>query len=302
MQHRFRLLVFFLAVLLLAGILPLSVSANHPAPRFDLNFILTDLPEDTVYVDLLIPLPVSDPKYAELVEENLTEDITPQSDIVSYCTDEFRSYTYHYRNAKSEIEVYENRFVSFCTDLDWKDFVDHRDDIYDRVKIRLAMLDQEGSIIKVSPTFELRTERFLASMIGVFDYNASTDEFEVREKSSVGTWIIYIFLCAGCLLFTVIIEMCVAACFRLSGFREVIKRTNIVSQILMHSAYVLLYAIFTHNYLLDMLILEVLVYTGEFIFYRHVMWSVPAKKCFAYTITANTASLVLGVLLMGVFV
>ncbi len=302
MIKRNRLLTIVLTMLLLVCLLPLSVSANSPAPSFDICFILTDLPKDTVYVDLLIPLPVTDPMYAELVEENLSESITAQSDIVAYCADEFRSYTYHYRNAKSEMEVYENRYVTFCTVDVWESAGDHREDIYDRGSIRLAMLDKEGTILKVSPILELRTEHFLTNMIGIFDYNAATDEFEVREKTSIIAWIVYISLCVICLLLTVVVEGLVAEVFRLKGFLHLIRRTNIISQILMHSAYVLLYAIFTHNYLLDMLILEVLVYTGEYLFYRHAMWSIPAKKCFAYTITANTASLILGVLVMGIFV
>lgn len=300
MKQRIRLFTLFLIALMVLVPLTLTASANSPGPSLGICFVLTDLPKDTAYVDLLIPLPVTDPMYVDLVEGNLVGEITPQSEIISYCSDQFRSYTYHYRNAQSTIEVKESRYVDFFVNDDWEDFPDHRRDVYDRGDIRLAMLDREGSILKVSPTLELRTEGFLTSMIGIFDYNASTDEFMVREQTSAVAWIVYISLCTLCLLLTVFTEGLVAVCFRLQGFRETIQRTNIVSQILMHSAYILLYAFFTHNYLLDMLILEILVFTGEFLYYRHVMWSIPVKKCFAYTVTANTASLIFGVLLLGV--
>lgn len=294
------LLALWLSVILLLGILPLSASANSPGPAIGNCFIVTDLPENTVYVDLLIPLPVSDPMYVDLVRENLSEHISPQSDIVAYCEDGFRSYTFHYRNAQSIIEVNDQENVLFFTNDSRKDLDDHREDVYNRGSIRLAMLDQDGSIIKVSPTLVLRAKGFLSSMIGIFDYNARTDEFKVREETSVIAWIVYISICIISLLLTVFTEGLVADCFRLKSFREHIKYTNIVSQILMHTSYVLLYVFFCHNYLLDMLILEALVYIGEFLFYRRVMRRIPAKKCFAYTVAANTASLMLGALLIGI--
>lgn len=300
MYKRNRLFVLILIAILVLGTLPLTAAANSPGPSIGIGFVLTDLPKGTVYVDLLIQLPASDPMYVDLVEENLSENITPQSDIVSYCEDSFRSYTYHYRNAQSLIEVQENRYVYFFTNDAWEDYSDHREDVYSRGKIRLAMLDRKGAILKISPTFELRAEGFLSNMMGIFDYNAGTDEFEVREETSVIAWIVYISICVLCLLLTVFTEVLVAVCFRLKDFLDIIKRTNIVSQILMHSTYVLLYAFFTHNYLLDMLILEVLVYTGEFFYYRHRIFGISAKKCFVYTVTANTASLILGVLLLGI--
>lgn len=299
MKYKVRRLFLLLTAILVLGVLPLAAFANSPGPTFGVSFILSDLPQGTVYVDLLIPLPDSDPMYTDLVEENLSENITPQSEIVSYCSDEYRSYTFHYQNAKSKIEVEGYKYVHYFTGDGWENLVNHREDVYSRGKIRLAMLDKDGSILKVSPTFELRTEGFFTKMIGTFDYNARTDEFTVREETSLIAWIVYISLCALCLLLTVVTEELIAVCFRLKGFRGIIRRTNIVSQILMHTAYVLLYALFSHNYLLNTLILEVLVYTGELLYYRHVMWGIPAKKCFAYTVTANTASLIIGVLLLG---
>lgn len=300
MKNKRRLITLLLAAILALGFLPVTAAANSPGPSLGIGFILTDLPKDTAYVDLLIPLPVTDPMYVDLVEENLTGEITSRSEIISYCSDQFRSYTFHYRNAKSSIEVKESRYSRFFVNDSWEDIPEHRTDVYNRGNVRLVMLDREGSILKVSPTLELRTKGFLSSMIGIFDYNASTDEFVVREKTSVIAWLVYISLCAFCLLLTVFTEGLIAGCFRLQGFRETIKCTNIVSQILMHSAYVLLYAFLSHNYLLDMLILEVLVFTGEFLYYRYVMWSISAKRIFAYTVTANTASLILGVLVLGV--
>lgn len=299
MKRSGRILSVILAAMVLLCIAPLRVSANSPGPSIGICFVLTGLPKDTVYVDLLIQLPDSDPLYVDLVEDNLSGGITAQSEIVSYCEDSFRSYTYHYRNAQSLIEVQEYRYVHFFTNDAWEDYSGHREDVYSRGKIRLAMLDREGDIIKVSPTFELRTDGFLSDMIGIFDYNAVTDEFEVREQTSVIAWFVYICLCVLCLLLTVAAEILVAVLFRMKDFLDIIKRTNIVSQILMHSLFVLLYAFVSSNYLLNMLILEVLVYTGEFIYYSKTIWGISAKKCFVYTVTANTASLILGILLLG---
>lgn len=79
---------------------------------------------------------------------------------------------------------------------------------------------------------------------------------------------------------------------------RLILRTNVVSQILMWLAYILLNSFLKLDRIWAVVILEVLIYTGEFLFYWRKMHEVSWIKCLLYTITANTASLLLGLLIL----
>ena len=50
-------------------------------------------------------------------------------------------------------------------------------------------------------------------------------------------------------------------------------------------------------YLVETMILELMVYTGEFFLYRWRFRTVPLRRILVYTVVANTVSLLLGILL-----
>lgn len=76
-------------------------------------------------------------------------------------------------------------------------------------------------------------------------------------------------------------------------------RVNVVSQILMHTLYITFYSLIFWRYTAALILLELLVYAGEFICYRFwLMRDIPAKKCLIFVVIANTASLVLGMLML----
>ena len=139
-------------------LLPVQVFANSPPPPEWFTAELRNLPKGTAYVDLLIYLPESDPHYTELEEANIPEGFSARAEIVTYCLDDFRSYTFHYRDAKSAIDVRNTDRAYFCFDNPSGNLIPeenirygHMDDIKARGKIRLAMLDAQGNIIHISP-------------------------------------------------------------------------------------------------------------------------------------------------------
>lgn len=106
----------------------------------------------------------------------------------------------------------------------------------------------------------------------------------------------YIFLAICGLVFTVIIEVAVAGMLRKYGhFGELVAKTNILSQVLMHCINLLLNPILYQYAFLLLVILESLVYVTEFFVYRHKMQGVPLKSIWIYTVMANTLSLLAGV-------
>lgn len=74
--------------------------------------------------------------------------------------------------------------------------------------------------------------------------------------------------------------------------------TNVITQIVMWVTYIPLVIYGRIDHILVVVILEILIYLSELLVYRKWMKEVRLVKCLAYTVTANTASLLLG-LLMG---
>ena len=94
-------------------------------------------------------------------------------------------------------------------------------------------------------------------------------------------------------------EWLVSLAFRFDHRNDrLILWTNVVSQLLMWLVYILLYNFLKLDRIWIIIILEVLVYAGEFLFYWKKMHEASWLKCLIYTITANTASLVLGLLIL----
>ncbi len=303
MNRNKRMSVLLLAVVLLLCILPLPASANSPGacPWYEIE--LSNLPEGTANVDLLIKLKKTDKKYVDLVEENLPETFDENAQIITYCDGNYRSYTFHYKDALSEIGVGKTnvKFFAIGARVESNENVryDHADEIYQRGEIKLAMLDADGNILKVSPPLSLGQETFMFVPTGGFTYDGRTDEFTATGFVSSFGWIMYIALAALSLVLTCWVEKLIASPFGLKErYRKLIGRTNIVSQVLMHLGYVVFYSVIFWKYTYATLFLEICVYAGEFFFYSWRMKDVSRRKCLAYTLTANTASLVLGLLIL----
>ena len=282
-------------------LLPLPVSANSPPPKdfFDVQF--SNLPEGTVYLDLLVYLPESDPYYTPLEEANLPEGISPDAQIVTYCQEDFRSYTFHYRDAKSVIAVKGTKTVTYFFDntvYGSNIRYQHLDDVLAKGEIRLAMLDSEGNILRISPIFRLETRKFMGYLKRDFVYNAADDTLQIEEGINTFGYVLYVFLAGVGFLLTWLVEWLVSVLMGLQDKAEV-RKVNLVSQTLMHILYIAFYSLIFWRYTAALILLELLVYAGEFICYRFwLMRDIPAKKCLIFVMIANTASLVLGMLML----
>ena len=107
----------------------------------------------------------------------------------------------------------------------------------------------------------------------------------------------FIVLCG--IVITCFCEWLVSLLFRLDHRNSrLILWTNVVSQILMWLAYILLCGLFRLEHIWVVVILEVLVYAGEFLVYWRKMHEVSWIKCLLYTGAANTASLLVGLLIL----
>lgn len=308
MERWRRIFACLLAAVWIMGVLPLTASANSPGISPWDVFSFENLPEGTVYVDLLIPISEKDPKYTALMEGNLPGNWSESTPIVTYCEEGYRSYTFHYQDASSDIRVNGFGTVTFFNDNSSPQYdggvrYEHADEIAARGDIKLALLDKNGEILKISSKFSLKPREFMTYFYGIFSYDAAADVFEVnRYFNGMGCILYAIFALLGMLL-TCFTERQIAGLFGLKKqYGRLIRWTNVVSQLLMHLSYVLFYSLIFWRYTYATVILEILVYVGEFLFYRRKMKDVSREKCLAFTLTANTASLLLGLLFITVFI
>ena len=300
MKHILRCFCILLCVVAMAAfVLPMSASANGAVPSLWYAVYLENLPEGTAYVDLLIPLEESDPHYYAGLS-NSSVGFSPEAEIMTYCEDGYRSYTFHYADAKSRITP--ERFLGestlcvtfFESDLSAPNAYTHLEDVESRKWIRLAILDADGNILKVSEKCDLRVG-FFSYSLNSFSYDGLSNTLEM--ETSVSAWSVLVFLLMSIvgIIVTCIVERHVAWPFGLGrNYGGTILATNILSQIAMRAASALLYGWVIKSYIVNLILLESVVYAGEYLFYRKKMRDVSQKRVLFYVITANTASLLLG--------
>ena len=238
--------------------------------------------------------------YTELERRNVPSSFSDTAEIFSYCKDGFRSYTFHYKNARSVMKPDDENRVSYFAEIDDDYFLDtiqreHMEDVEKRGQIRLAMLDESGNILKVSPKLWVNTKDVFEFNLGDFYYNGATDTWKSdTHVSALGVTLYTIVSMIGVAL-TCFVEWVVSCAFRLSkDYGKLVLTTNFVSQVVMRIGFVLLYGVVFWKYSQIVFLLEIAVYLGEYIWYRISMREITQKKILLYTIIANTASLILG--------
>jgi len=301
MKDKRRLLALFFTVLLMLGALPLTAYANSPEPAPYYTFYLTNLPAGTEYVDLLIHLPESDEMYTQLITENIPKSFSQDAGILAYHEEDYRSYTFYYRDALSLIRIGSSGYVCFFTDSEtqWDEIhirFEHASDIDQRGPVKLAMLDAAGNILQISRPLDLTNVSKFSYRLGDFYYDAATGELEIKhiENNELDPPNHYIVSAVIGILLTCLLEWFTGCVYELGHHRWLIVGTNVVSQILMRLAYAAFYLYSTWRYSTITFVLEGFVYLGEFLWYRWRMRDTSWKTVLVFTIAANTLSWVLG--------
>ena len=113
-------------LLMLACALYIPAAANAPAPPDFLHVDIRNVPDNAVYADLLIKIAEEDKNYTPINDTNAAEyAFAADAPIVAYAEEGFRSFTFHYRGARSNIWINKWQsygFVDFCTSADMEVF------------------------------------------------------------------------------------------------------------------------------------------------------------------------------------
>lgn len=271
-------------LLVSVSFLPLQAYANGPVPMPVLCFYLQDLPSGTAYVDLAVCAPKSE---ITQLAQNPPEGLSNDCPLVRGEYEEYVSYSFRVKGAESNIVPDEDGCVSFS----------HEGEIPEWGKVCLIMADSSGNILKISQPFDISPKGLFEFSLNTFEYNAAMDTLQMDTHVSAFAALVYILISIAGIILTCGVEWIVGKLFDLTRLvGKLILVTNMVSQIIMRILFVILYSILP-QYVLVMVILEVLVYVGEFAVYRLKVDYISMKKCALYVVIANTASLFLGILL-----
>lgn len=290
------IMALILPLFMILFILPFPVSANGPVPSPWYSIEIVNPPEEMAYVDLLIYLPTDDPMYVELNTELLPDGFAENAEIITYCENNYCSYTFHYNNALSVIDPNAQSIVTFFADDMRNDArFSHADDIAQRGDIRLAILDANGNILKVSPLLPQNSNKFLAYSLGSFRYDVQKDHWEVDAAISSWGFILYLIISVAGVMLTCFLETTISCLFRMDkDERRIVLLTNLVSQITMRIAFMVFYSYVFWKYAYAVIVLELAVYVAEYLVYCRTMPQMTWKRRVAFVICANTASLLLG--------
>ena len=303
MKKTRRIFAVFFLLFLVAAWLPLVASANSPMPADHLSVRVNNVPAEAKYADLLIRLPEDDPNYVSFQSNGPVQEPSQAAQLVNYCEDGFRSFTFHYRNAASDFQLTshiaynpgDHCYAYFCRGSEYREFLTQYETLLrDYRDIKIVLLDENFSILQVSRLGALPEDKFYLSYYGDVIFDAATGEVTADTGYNFFGLILAAFLSVELLILSIGIEVALAPIFRLRGKQVLtVFLTNLATQISMR----LLYLFLPLPYLVETMILELMVYTGEFFLYRWRFRTVPLRRILVYTVVANTVSLLLGILL-----
>ena len=276
----------------------LPASANAPGPAAYLTVTLSNLPDNAVYADLLIRISPDDPNFAETQSNDYLNADSKSTEIVDYSEDGFRSFTFHYKNARSNIKIahYDELFyVDFCDGLEYQDYLTQYEDLRSHYRdIKIALLDKDFNIIVVSEAIQLPKEDGVFVFDGMIHYDFHTNSIDFERRMNLYSVIFGGFFSILIMLSSVGVETLLAFFFKFKGNQVLtILAVNVCSQIIMR----ILYFALPFTYFVETVILEILVYAVEFLIYKKKFKQVSTREIAGYTTVANTWSLILGILL-----
>jgi hypothetical protein len=284
-------------LLIFAFSLPTVVFANAPAPADHLTVALANIPDNAVYVDLLIKISQDDANFIDFQPNDYADSISESSEIVTYSQDGYYSFTFHYKDSKSNIKIdhyYDDLdCVKFCEGLEYNEYLTQYESLLNNYNdVKIALLDKDFNIITVSNAAKLPEVNNLYNFYGEINYDFTDNKIDV-DISKNYYFIVFggIFL-IGIMSMSIGTEILVSLLFGFRGKRLlIILLTNTCTQIIMR----LLYLVLPFTYLIETIILEIMVYVTEFLVYKKYLKQEKTTTIGWYTVIANTLSLMLGI-------
>ena len=306
-----RMLLFWIT---LAGGLWLCAGvgmANSPAAARSIVIYPDNVPEEAVFLELLIPMTRDDPGYSSFNQTAGDETgLANQSPIVGYMDEDgYISYSFHMEHAVSQMrlerrstanEGFSSREFGNGAYIGGQTHLEYIQKNFGTIKA--ALLDGEGNVLAVSDAASIKTGRseYLA---GTIRYDCATGRLSpsIYKGNVAGTVIMAAILLLIALVslavravFTAAVESAVALAFRIRPW-PVVLLVNVISNIIFNLLLFLTSVFTLIPYLVYVTVGEFLVVLAEYSVYRGRLPSVSRRRLLAFTITANLVSLSLGI-------
>ena len=280
-------ILFFTILILLFSLFPVTVYANSPPPPSYFYVEVANPPENAVFVDILIEIDAQSDGYTAFNTENgRRHGITAESEIAEYNQDGYMSLAYHYDGVWAESQLgYVSLFEMYPSTLSL-------DKITKTLKI--ALLDREGNIIQTSRPIDITPPGKQFARTLIYDANEALTEigFEVFYRSSIFFLFSFFGVIIGRMLLSVGVETLIAIPFAIRPLRKIIL-VNCITQI----ALITFMSFSGLTYITALIIGEIFVYLSECAAYMMMFKSVTKTKIIVYTAVANTATLIMGLLM-----
>lgn len=218
---------FILLLLAVICIFSVSVSAYMPQSSFSCDINNENTPENTAYVDFLLPISEKKEYYTEFNEINGERyGINKDSEIVNYREDGFMSYTFHLKDARSEM-ILDNGFsVCFCDEYIYETIDDgyveeilseeltegyseYYEQIYDFEYCckefryaKMAYVDKNGNVLSVSNKADIY--KFTLSALEV-DLSLNGNELTSSLGEGPAYWLMPIYFLAPVMFLIILI-------------------------------------------------------------------------------------------------
>lgn len=145
----------FTIIMMIVALFPFHTTAWVPDKTFYCQVDTVAIPKNSVYIDLLMPIPTDNEAYTEINQTNADiYGFSNDSEIIKYNKDGFVSYTFHIVDASSDLTIsadmnFNERGAKYDFEYCRKNFKE----------IKFAYLDADGNIISVSNSVKINTLR-----------------------------------------------------------------------------------------------------------------------------------------------
>lgn len=149
----------------LCSVLCLHTSAYKPSGAVTMTVRQNGIPQDTVYIDLLLPIQPNDERFVEQKDINgllfnifnqSISEFTSASEIANY-DDGYYSYLFHFKDGTIYNDYWDGREEFSVIYGESRDLLD---DMVEFENCKLAFVDAEGNILAVSNAFAIENKPF----------------------------------------------------------------------------------------------------------------------------------------------
>jgi hypothetical protein len=283
---------------------PITGYANSPMPAKSISVEITNNPEASVYADLLIQINPESVEYTVFNDTNgQLFDIYYDSPIAQYTENGFASFTFHYLGSVSNIVLASNSNSPYYLYADFtriaNDDTQFNNVLANYHIIKIVLLDKSGNILKISDALDINPKK-PGYFVGTLHYDANSGYANAGYFERSGFMVFFNFLLIfiffvpiiPMIIISIVVELVTALPFKIKPVWKILV-VNIITQIIL----VAFMSFCSLPYIQTLIIIEVFVYISEFGAYTLLFKNISKLKLALYTVTANTVSLAIGILL-----